>query len=105
MRRWFKAGIGLVFLLVFGVGCVSSFEFYRGEAFPAWQHDLIVGSLRARTLYRLRIEDGQLVDQEKLLTGLARIRDVEVGADGYVYLLLEHGEPGTVVRLVPEKSV
>ena len=38
---------------------------------------MIVGSLKARTLYRLRIEDGQLVDEEKLLAGLARIRDVE----------------------------
>lgn len=76
----------------------------RGAPFPAWQHGLIVGSLRARTLYRLRIEDGRLVDQEKLLTGLARIRDVEIGADGYVYLLLEHGELGTIVRLVPDET-
>ena len=80
---------------------ISSFEFYRGQAFPAWEHDLIVGSLRARTLYRLRIQDGILVDQETLVTGLARIRDVEIGADGLVVLLLEHGEVGTIVRLVP----
>ena len=80
---------------------ISSFEFYRGEAFPAWEHDLIVGTLKARTLYRLRIRDRKLVDQEKLITGLARIRDVEIGADGFVYLLLEHGEVGTLVRLVP----
>ena len=80
---------------------VSSFEFYWGNAFPRWENDLIVGSLRARTLYRLRIEDGALVEEEKLLTGLARIRDVEIGADGFVYLLLEHGEQGTIVRLVP----
>jgi glucose/arabinose dehydrogenase len=83
---------------------ISSFEFYRGTAFPAWENDLIVGSLRARTLYRLRIEDGQRVDEEKLLTGLARIRDVEIGADGFVYLLLEHGELGTIVRLVPSDA-
>ncbi len=83
---------------------ISSFEFYRGQAFPAWENDLIVGSLRARTLYRLRIRGGELVDQEKLLTGLARIRDVEVGADGFVYLLLEHGELGTIVRLVPSDA-
>ena len=83
---------------------ISSFEFYRGTAFPAWENDLIVGSLRARTLYRLRIEGGQLVDEEKLLTGLARIRDVEIGADGFVYLLLEHGELGTIVRLVPSDA-
>ena len=83
---------------------ISSFEFYRGTAFPAWENDLIVGSLRARTLYRLRIQDGERVDEEKLLTGLARIRDVEIGADGFVYLLLEHGELGTIVRLVPSDA-
>ncbi len=83
---------------------ISSFEFYRGNAFPAWENDMIVGSLRARTLYRLRIEDGRLVDEEKLLTGLARIRDVEIGADGFVYLLLEHGELGTIARLVPSEA-
>ncbi|MEM7413750.1 MAG: PQQ-dependent sugar dehydrogenase [Myxococcota bacterium] len=83
---------------------ISSFEFYQGEAFPAWEHDLIVGTLKARTLYRLRIRDGKLVDEEKLITGLARIRDVEVGADGLVYLLLEHGQEGTIVRLVPSKE-
>ena len=83
---------------------LSSFEFYRGAAFPAWRNDLIVGSLRARTLYRLRIEDDRLVDQEKLLTDLARIRDVEIGADGFIYLLLEHGERGSIVRLVPSEA-
>lgn len=83
---------------------LSSFEFYRGEAFPGWENDLIVGTLKARTLYRLRIEDGKLVDQEKLLTGLARIRDVEIGAEGFVYLLLEHGEEGSIVRLVPSDA-
>jgi glucose/arabinose dehydrogenase len=83
---------------------ISSFEFYRGQAFPAWEHDLIVGTLKARTLYRLRIQDGELVDQEKLITDLARIRDVEIGADGLVYLLLEHGELGTIVRLVPSED-
>ena len=83
---------------------ISSFEFYRGQAFPAWDHDLIVGTLKARTLYRLRIQDGELVDQEKLITDLARIRDVEIGADGLVYLLLEHGQLGTIVRLVPSED-
>jgi len=83
---------------------ISSFEFYRGTAFPAWENDLIVGSLKARTLYRLRIQGGRLVEEEKLLTGLARIRDVEIGADGFVYLLLEHGELGTIVRLVPSDA-
>ena len=83
---------------------LSSFEFYQGQAFPAWEHDLIVGSLKARTLYRLRIEAGRLVEQEKLISGLARIRDVEIGPEGFVYLLLEHGEVGTIARLVPAEE-
>ena len=37
-----------------------------------------------------------------LLAGIARIRDVETGADGAIYLLLEHASGGQIVRLVPE---
>ena len=80
---------------------LSSFTFHNGDRFPSWKDDLLVGSLRARTLYRLRIRDGALVEQEKLLSNLGRIRDVEMGADGLVYVLLEHGEAGSLVRLVP----
>lgn len=39
---------------------------------------------------------------ETLLKGLARIRDVEVGPDGLIYLLLEHASGAKIVRLVPE---
>ena len=80
---------------------ISSFVFHEGEGFPRWEQDLLVGTLKARTLYRLRIRDGELVEEEKLLDSLARIRDVEMGFDGAVYLLLEHGRVGSLVRLVP----
>lgn len=80
---------------------ISAFAFHDGDAFPAWEHDLLVGTLKAQTLYRVRIENGERVEEEKLLTGLARIRDVEMGADGSVYLLLEHGREGSLVRLLP----
>ena len=32
---------------------------------------------------------------------LDRIRDVETGPDGHVYLLLEHADGARIVRLVP----
>ncbi|MEM7407747.1 MAG: PQQ-dependent sugar dehydrogenase [Pseudomonadota bacterium] len=81
---------------------VSNFAFYSGDAFPGWRHDLLVGTLKASTLYRMRIEAGQLVEQEKLVTDFGRIRDVETGDDGFVYVLLEHQESGSLWRLVPE---
>ena len=38
---------------------------------------------------------------EILLRRLARIRDIEIGPDGLIYLLLEHADGGQIVRLVP----
>ena len=80
---------------------VSSFSIYDAPAFPAWQGDLIVGTLKATELYRIRIDADDRVEQEILLAGLARIRDVETGPDGAIYLLLEHASGGQIVRLVP----
>ena len=47
------------------------------------------------------IEDGQAVHSEVLLDGLSRIRDVEAGADGFVYLLLEHKKGTRIIRMRP----
>ncbi|MEM8937386.1 MAG: PQQ-dependent sugar dehydrogenase [Pseudomonadota bacterium] len=80
---------------------VSSFAFYDGDAFPDWHGDMIVGSLKARTLYRVRVEDGQLVSQEVLFENLARVRDVETGYDGNIYVLLEHSTGGKIIRIRP----
>ena len=80
---------------------LSNFTFYSGEKFPDWQHDLLVGSLRAQTLFRVRIENGETTERERLLTRLGRIRDVETGADGLVYVLIEHNDTGSLLRLNP----
>ena len=85
---------------------VSSFIIYDGDAFPEWQDDLVVGSLKATELYRIVLDDDGLVHMEILLEDLARIRDVETGSDGAIYLLLEHASGGQIVRLVPvDRSV
>ncbi len=80
---------------------VSNFTFHQGTGFPGWKNDLLVGSLKASTLYRLRIENNKLVEQEKLITAFGRIRDVAMGDDGFVYIVLEHNETGSLWRMVP----
>jgi len=80
---------------------LSNLSFHEGDKFPNWQNDLLVGSLRAQTLFRVRIEGGEVVEKEKLVTKLGRIRDVEMGSDGFVYVLIEHNETGSLLRLVP----
>ena len=47
------------------------------------------------------LNDDELVHMEILLEDLARIRDVEAGPDGAIYLLLEHASGGQIVKLVP----
>lgn len=83
---------------------LSNFTFHNGDQFPDWNHDLLVGSLRARTLFRLRIDGEELIEQEKLVEDLGRIRDVQMGSDGFVYVLIEHQDGGSLLRLVPSRQ-
>ena len=78
---------------------LSSFVFYQGDMFPAWTGDIIVGTLRASDLLRMRVTDHQLVHQETLLEDLGRFRDIEVGPAGEIYLLLEHDSGGQILKL------
>lgn len=80
---------------------ISSFAFYTGDAFPQWRNDVLIGSLKGSSLFRMVFEGNQFQHQETLIKDLARIRDVEIGYDGFVYLLLEAKSGGSIVRLVP----
>ena len=78
---------------------VSSFVFYQGEQFPNWRGNIIVGSLKGRNLYRMVLEGNELVHQETLISDLARFRDVEIGPEGELYLLLENNAGGQILRM------
>ncbi|HJL60877.1 MAG TPA: PQQ-dependent sugar dehydrogenase [Pseudomonadales bacterium] len=84
---------------------VSSFIFYTGQDFPNWRHNLLVGSLKARSLYRMELNDNKVTHRETLFRDLARVRDIEAGPNGEVYVLLEHNSGGQIVRLVPGESL
>ncbi|MBI1189809.1 MAG: hypothetical protein GC200_03895 [Tepidisphaera sp.] len=71
----------------------------KGEAFPAWRNDLFAGGLAGQTLQRIRTKDGKLIEREEILQGMGRVRDVQTGPDGSLYLVLN--EPDEIVRLVP----
>jgi len=80
---------------------VSSIKFYDGDQFPQWKNNLLQASLKAATLYRYVIDKEEIIHKEILIKGLARIRDLEIGNDGLIYLLLEHQSGGQLVRLNP----
>jgi len=78
---------------------MSSFIFYEGRMFPQWQGDILLGTLRATDLLRLKIRNGAVVHQEVLFRDLARFRDIEVGPRGEVLILLENAAGSKIIRL------
>ncbi|MFU8864716.1 MAG: PQQ-dependent sugar dehydrogenase [Rhodobacterales bacterium] len=71
-----------------------------GSAFENWAGDMLVGGLVTEGLVRLRLEDGDVVSEEAIEIG-HRVRDVHIGLDGNIWLLIEE-EDGAVLRLTPE---
>ncbi len=79
----------------------SGMAFYSGRHFRGWEGDIFVGALAARQLRRVRISDGEAVEQEILIPGvIGRIRDVALGPDGKIYLLNDESNGG-LFRLDP----
>ncbi|WP_145187593.1 PQQ-dependent sugar dehydrogenase [Pseudomonas sp. URMO17WK12:I11] len=69
---------------------ISGMAFYDSPMFKAWDHNLFIGALATEELIRLQLDGDKIVHEERLLGDLkARIRDVRVGPDGYVYVLTD----------------
>ncbi|MNZ52302.1 Soluble aldose sugar dehydrogenase YliI precursor [compost metagenome] len=78
---------------------ISGMAFYDGERFPAWRHSLFIGALAQQALIRLQLDGDRVVGEERLLEELdARIRDVRVGPDGWLYVLTDEGN-GKLLRV------
>ncbi len=77
---------------------VCGIDFYTGDRFARWRHDLLVTSLRFNRLHRLRLKGREVVHEEIVYQGESRVRDVQTGPDGAVYLAVEG--PGRILRLV-----
>ncbi|AVD83892.1 oxidoreductase [Pseudomonas sp. SWI6] len=69
---------------------ISGMAFYDSPTFQAWGHNLFIGALATQELIRLQLVGDKVVHEERLLGQLkARIRDVRVGPDGYLYVLTD----------------
>ncbi len=73
--------------------------FYRGDKFPKWKNDLLVGALAQQEIRRLRLVDHKVTEQEVVLKGIGRIRDIKSAKDGFIYVVLNG--PDKIIRLVP----
>ena len=80
----------------------SGLLIYTGDRFPGWRGNIFVGGLAGRQLARLTMDGQRVADEETLVRGLGRIRDVRQGPDGLIYLAMDdEGRKPSVVRLEP----
>lgn len=78
----------------------SSLEFYDGGEFPDWRGDAFIGGLSSQSLVRVEIDGDSAREAERFAMG-QRIRAVEQGPDGALWLLEDggRGSDGRLLRL------
>ena len=73
--------------------------FYDGP-YADWRGDLLIGSLNPGALVRLKIQNGKVVGEERLLPDVGRVRDVEVTDAGRIFVLVDDSS-GAVLEVTP----
>ena len=63
--------------------------FVSGSKYPGWEGDLIIGALKFGYLVHAKVKDNKIISQEKIASGIGRVRNVEQGPDGYLYVGVE----------------
>ena len=78
----------------------SGLTIYRGDMFPQWNGDALVGGLVSKDVRRVDLENGKSVKEESLFGDLKyRVRDVRTASDGAILLVVDDPDDGKVVRL------
>jgi aldose sugar dehydrogenase len=72
---------------------------YSGALFPAWKGNLFIGGLSSQALIRVEVNGDKAREAARYDMG-TRIREVEQGPDGAIWLL-EDGDGGRLVKLTP----
>ena len=80
----------------------SGLLFYTGDRFPQWRGNAFVGGLSSQQVSRLEMDGNRVVREEVLFKGVIgqRVRDVEQGPDGLIYLLTDQPD-GQLLRIEP----
>lgn len=78
--------------------------YYSGDLFPQWKGSLFLGALSGQALVRVKLDGENAVKADQWDMG-ARIREVEQGPEGALWLLEDGGQgsQGRLLKLTPAK--
>ena len=78
----------------------SGMTFVTGDIYPDWKGNLLVGSLKFQYLNRCVLSNNKVIEEEKLIEDLGRVRTIRQGPDGYIYVGVENVG---IVKIIPKK--
>lgn len=67
----------------------SGMTFVTSDRYPDWKGHLLVGSLKFQYLELVKLKGDEVIDRQKIATGIGRLRNVAQGPDGYIYIAVE----------------
>lgn len=68
----------------------SGMAFISSDKYPSWKGNVLVGSLKFQYVDNVYLDDNKVVKEERLLDGLGRVRTINEGPDGYIYVGIEN---------------
>lgn len=81
---------------------ISDLIFYKGNAFPEWQGDILFVALKTGRLYRVQLDGDKVLSHEILIDdSFGRLRDIAEAPDGSLYLATDNGED-QILHLTPK---
>lgn len=79
--------------------------FYTGSAFSGWRGDALIAGLKSKAIIRVRVGDGPDAREVARYRMQHRIREIEQGPDGALWVLedLRGGQGGRLLKLRPRR--
>ena len=107
-RPWFRDGMDQPRMYWVPSISPSGLIFYKGNRFKGWDKSMFLGALNGKALWRVSFNQPQQAEKREVLLASwgMRVRDVQQGPDGNLYVATEResGGPaktGTVLRIEP----
>ncbi len=76
--------------------------FANADRYPEWANNIFSGSLSFRYVVRSQLNGNQVEKHEIMIREAGRVRVIETGPDGYLYIGVEN--PGVIFRLIPAEE-
>ncbi|MCC5925683.1 MAG: PQQ-dependent sugar dehydrogenase [Bacteroidetes bacterium] len=77
----------------------SGMVYVTSERYPAWQGNLLIGTLAPQYLHRAVLDGERVIHEEEMFKPIGRVRDVRQAPDGFIYFSTDNG---SVFRILPE---